>query len=156
MRSFKLKEGGFSVVELIVVVAIIAMLTAIATLSMEFVRKQQVTSATKELVADLQQARVAATSGGSGTTVVFNSATSYVAGGNARTLSSARLWVFNGTALVAPASNMITFNKFGYSNTMTIAVDSSSAPGYIRCINIGAVTVQEGFWSVSTSTCQVQ
>ncbi len=62
MRHSAKTERGFSLVELMVVIAIIAALAAVASLSMDFVRKERVTSKTKEILADLQQARVDALS----------------------------------------------------------------------------------------------
>lgn len=69
MLSSAAKQGGFSIVELVVVVSIIAILATIAALSTDFIRKEQVSSKNKELLADLQRARVEAMSEGPTTAV---------------------------------------------------------------------------------------
>lgn len=63
------KQRGFTIVELMVVISIIAILAVIAALSADFIRKEQVASATKELLADLQQTRVEAMTAGPSTAI---------------------------------------------------------------------------------------
>ena len=59
---------GVTLIELMVVVAIIAILVGMAALSMDFIRGERATSATRELLADLQKARVDALTTGPSTT----------------------------------------------------------------------------------------
>jgi prepilin-type N-terminal cleavage/methylation domain-containing protein len=69
MRNMTKKMRGFTLMELMVVISIIAILAVIASLSMDLIRKEQVSSRTKELLADIQQARVDAMTGGPTTTI---------------------------------------------------------------------------------------
>jgi prepilin-type N-terminal cleavage/methylation domain-containing protein len=156
MVTIFFNKKGFSLLELLIVILIAGTLMAIAALSMDYVRKQRVTSAAKQIVADIQQARVNGTMSGAGSTVVFVSPTTYTVNGVNQNLSSVRIWIVNGVTLVPPSNNTITLSRFGYSNTMAVAVNTAGVTGYTRCINIGMMTIQEGFWSDSTSTCQVQ
>jgi len=80
-------ERGFTITELLVIVGIIAILAAMVALSTDNIRKARVSSVTKELLADLQQARVDAKTKGSsaavaqmrGAGVRFVDTSSYVA-----------------------------------------------------------------------------
>ena len=52
------KEQGVTLVELLTVVVLIAVLAGMAALSIDFLRKEQLSSQTKELLAALQEIRV--------------------------------------------------------------------------------------------------
>jgi prepilin-type N-terminal cleavage/methylation domain-containing protein len=69
MRHRSKKMRGFTLIELMVVIAIIAILAVIASLSVDLIRKEQVSSRTKRLLADIQQARVDAMTVGPTTTI---------------------------------------------------------------------------------------
>ncbi len=69
MRHMTKKMRGFTLMELMVVIAIIAILAVIASLSVDLIRKEQVSSKTKKLLADIQQARVDAMTVGSTTAI---------------------------------------------------------------------------------------
>lgn len=64
MHNARLGQNGFTLLELLIVLVIAAVLMGIAMLSYDFVLREQVKSASKELFADLQAARTnAATKG---------------------------------------------------------------------------------------------
>lgn len=123
-------ENGFSIIELIVVVAIAALLMAIASFSMDFVRKERVTSYTKQIFADIQKARFdAVTSGPTPTGIApykrgdgirFVSATQYVS------------YVFNDSLPVASA--LTDTGDYQYTNQ----------------------TEEVGAETVNISSCQIQ
>ncbi len=69
MQAKKNSEHGVTLTEVLIVIAIIAIMSTIASLGYDIVRKQRLSSATRELVADIQQTRVdALTSSPTGTT----------------------------------------------------------------------------------------
>ena len=53
-------EGGFSLIELMVVIAVVSIIATMAALGVSVIRRQQVSSAAKELIAAFQQVRVRA------------------------------------------------------------------------------------------------
>ncbi|HWR73731.1 MAG TPA: prepilin-type N-terminal cleavage/methylation domain-containing protein [Nitrospirota bacterium] len=57
MQRVAKNEYGFSLLELLTVLAIIGILAAMATLGMDFVRRERVMSASRMLLADLQRMR---------------------------------------------------------------------------------------------------
>ncbi len=68
MQARKNNEG-MTLTEVLVVIAIIGVMSTIASLGYDIVRKQRLSSATRELIADIQQTRVdAMTSSPTGTT----------------------------------------------------------------------------------------
>jgi prepilin-type N-terminal cleavage/methylation domain-containing protein len=64
-------ECGFTLVELIVVIAIVGILATFAVMGTAVIRKETVTSRTKEIFADLQKARADAMAGGTSSTDVI-------------------------------------------------------------------------------------
>lgn len=73
MRHMTKKMRGFTLIEVLVVITIIAIMATFATLGMEFIRREKVSSVTKDLVADLQRLRIDALTQGpdSGTGAVM-------------------------------------------------------------------------------------
>lgn len=88
MKSTLLGEKGFSLIELVVVLSIAGILLGIASVSMNFVRKERVNSCTKNIFADIQKTRYDAVTSGPtptgiapykrGNGIRFVSATQYV------------------------------------------------------------------------------
>jgi prepilin-type N-terminal cleavage/methylation domain-containing protein len=88
MRNSILNNKGYSLIELIIVVAILAILLSVASPSMDFIRRERVTSHMREMVADIQKTRSDAISSFQTNTVLapfkrgsgirFASPTSYV------------------------------------------------------------------------------
>jgi prepilin-type N-terminal cleavage/methylation domain-containing protein len=89
MRISKEHKNGFSLIELLVVVSVIGILATFAVLGAAVIRKEYVTSRTKEIFADLQKARADAMAGGTRSTdliqrnihgvgIQFTSPTTYV------------------------------------------------------------------------------
>ncbi len=64
----KSKKGGFTLIELLVVMVLITILAGFTSMGFDLLRRERVTSATRELIADLQRARLDAMTGdGKGT-----------------------------------------------------------------------------------------
>lgn len=63
------KDSGFSMIELMVIIAIIAILAVMATLSFDMIKRYTVSSATRELLADVQRVRINAMTVGPNTSV---------------------------------------------------------------------------------------
>jgi prepilin-type N-terminal cleavage/methylation domain-containing protein len=70
---------GVTVIELMVVICIAGILSGFAYIGTEMIHKEQVSSAARELLADIQRARMnAMTQGGKGYGIRFESSSSYV------------------------------------------------------------------------------
>jgi prepilin-type N-terminal cleavage/methylation domain-containing protein len=63
------KDSGFTLIELMVIIAIIAILAVMATLSMDMIKRYAVSSATRQLLADVQNVRVNAMTVGPNTSI---------------------------------------------------------------------------------------
>ncbi|HUJ19488.1 MAG TPA: prepilin-type N-terminal cleavage/methylation domain-containing protein [Nitrospirota bacterium] len=95
-RMYDLRRGikderGFSLVEVVVVVAIIGILAAISMESMDLVRRERVSSASKRLLGDLQGVRMDAMSTGPSGTM---DAMQYIRGAGIRLVSSSQYVTF--------------------------------------------------------------
>jgi prepilin-type N-terminal cleavage/methylation domain-containing protein len=70
---------GVTAIELMAVICIAGIMSGFAYIGTDMIRKEQVSSAARELLADIQRARMnAMTQGGEGYGIRFESATSYV------------------------------------------------------------------------------
>ncbi len=70
---------GFTLLEMIVVISIVGTLSGMAYLGKDFINRERVSSITRELIADIQRARMdAITQRGLGVGIRFESSSSYV------------------------------------------------------------------------------
>ncbi len=82
MRILSPNQNGFSLVELLIVISLIGIISSMATLGFEIVRRERLSNATKQVVADIQKARMDAVISKQSTTVMtgagirFNTAAS--------------------------------------------------------------------------------
>lgn len=168
-------EGGFSLIEMLIVLAIIGIVAAIATMNSDFVQRHQLTAASRGLYSDLQKIRQDALTRGSvansrGFGLRFASNTTYStfefndadgdytydgtgeeSGAAQKTLSSVTVTI---GAAGDPTNNVLIYDKRG----MTRAVNWSSAGGrtYVlratrvsqaRCVSVSTVRIREGLWN---------
>jgi prepilin-type N-terminal cleavage/methylation domain-containing protein len=71
-------KGGFTLLELLMVICIAGILSGFAYLSQDLIRREQITSITRQLHADIQSARMNAITSGKGYGIRFESPTTYV------------------------------------------------------------------------------
>ena len=168
-------ESGFSLIEVLIVIALIGIVAAIATMNSDFVQRHQLTAASRGLYSDLQKIRQDALTRGSvansrGFGIRFASNTSYStfefndadgdftydgtgeeSGAAQKTLSSVAVTIGDAGD---PTNNVLIYDKRG----MTRAVNWSSAGGrtYVlratrvsqaRCVSVSTVRIREGVWN---------
>ena len=166
-------ERGFTMAEILVVLAILGVLLAIAGLGSDAVERQRVAGATRELLADLQRVRQDAITRSSGATsrgagIRFASATSYstfefasvdyVYDGTAEELAgSVRTKTLSGSLALTlgdPTKTVIIFDKQGMAREtnwafvpsagLRFTVQSSRLPALAKCIVLSQARIREG------------
>jgi len=164
-------ERGFSLTELLVVIAIIAIMSGFVSMSKDLICREQVASATRELLADLHTARLSAMTQGpndavanlKGTGINFSSPASYTvfsfndmngdwqydgAGedGTAKTRS------MPSSVEVTSNKDILIFDRMGYPRTdkwgsgwLTVII-RHKITGHARCIAVHTNRIREGIW----------
>jgi prepilin-type N-terminal cleavage/methylation domain-containing protein len=172
-----LKEAkGITLVELMVVVAIIAILAGITSLGGDLIRRERVASATRELMADLLRTRLnAMTLNSKGYGVRFESGTRYTmfefddcnddhaydisACGGAREESSLLdRPVPSGVVLASTSgrpfdNEVLLFDRFGRPRAkewgfkvMTIVISAGDRALTARCVSVSVNRIRDGIW----------
>ncbi len=140
-RRFLSNRSGYSLIELIVTVAIVAILAAAATLSTSFVKREKIISVSKEIITDFQVARSDAMRQGSPSNTIHGvgirfTQTSYTrftyddaatpnyqydgaaeeVNAETKNLTSAQAQILVGGTLLSPAppNNVVIFDSFGF------------------------------------------
>lgn len=177
MMNYDWDRRGFTLIELLFVVAIIMILAGMATLGVDFIRKERLRSSTRELLADLQRARLESmthgpTAGvpkmrGYGIRVTATSYTTFMF------YDSNENWQYDGvteesqaktktlpTPVAVSPGLILIFDRTGYPRGTAW---ESLTPTFItqhqginesKCVNVGLNTIREGWWN--GTICQEQ
>jgi type IV fimbrial biogenesis protein FimT len=173
-------EMGFTILELLIVIALIAILLAIAAMSTGFLDQNRLPAASRQLYSDLQKIRQDAltksTSNNSmGFGIILSSSNSYTtfefndsntnftydgsaeqSGPNLRSLPSSITLTVS-----PPANSTLLYDKKGIARTTgwtpagnTTFVLTSSASTQSRCVALDATSIREGIWNGTACNTQ--
>lgn len=173
------KNNGFTLLELLVVIAIMSILFGIAWLGRDIIGREQVGSAARRLLADLQQARLIAMTGrqavsaisAKGAGVKVHSSSSYSAfifndinndwdyGGFEEEYNS-RFVVLPSTLEISSNRSVLIFDALGYprgeqwaAGWQTIIIRHRSL-NIARCIRVHTNRIRGGTWN--GTTCMIE
>lgn len=177
-----LSEKGFSLIELLIVIALIAIIAAIATLGSQSYQSRNLVAASEQLYSDMQKIRMDAMTRSSqansrGFGIRFNSSTAYTIfefndvngnfiddSGEEVTVkqttmpSNATVTVNNATD---PTGSVRIYDKLGmirdtaWNKTAIIYVVRLAGVSQARCVWLDTVRIREGSWD-GVSTCIAQ
>lgn len=172
MRFFFNNSKGYSLVELLIVILLITVLAGLSAVGMGFVRQQQVSRTTKQLLTDIQRARGDALMlrGSAEITLATTSYTVSAITGTGAAVSKTRTQILSannqlsistavGSSAAATNNVVVLSNNFGYYPGAIVAIIISSpnlGTSYMRCIALGTANMREGFWNDTTKQCNPQ
>ncbi|MDD5105308.1 MAG: type II secretion system protein [Desulfuromonadaceae bacterium] len=161
------KNNGFSLIELVIVIAIMAIATSIGTISFNaWQTKYKVEAQTREIFNDLNQARANAFQQKKAHRVIFLPG-SYVmksysseseARNSGRTLISKPALTFgltkkSGSSLTDAVNDSVEYDTRGFANdNFTLIVNPYTAGSVVNCIVISATRVNLG--KINGTTCE--
>lgn len=179
-------ENGFSMVELLIVVALVAIVAAIAMMGSGTYKGRQLNAASRQLYGDLQKIRVDAMTKGDPTLpnsrgfgIIFTSNLAYRAfefndidtdfsyAGTGEEINTTNVTLAGGIAVTLgnagdPTANVLIFSKqglakdFNWSQGSRTYVIRLSGISDARCVDIANVTIREGVWNAASSSCAIQ
>lgn len=166
------KTQGMTMTELLVVIAIIAVLAGFASLSTELIRREQVSSVTRQLLADLQRLRLKSmTQDAKGFGISFDTLNSYTTftfeDGDDNWKYSGPSEAKNAYTRSLPSAIELTsnralliFDRLGYprihnwgSGWLTITVRHRNS-SFAKCITVHTNRIREGLYV--NNSCNVQ
>lgn len=169
-------ERGFSLMEMLIVIALIGTVASILIMNSGFVQRQQLTAASRGLYSDLQKIRQDALTRGSvansrGFGIRFASNASYSifefndadgdftydgageeSGAVQKTLSSVTITI---GAAGDPTNNILIYDKRGMTRTVnwssaggrTYVLRATGGVSQARCVSVSTVRIREGVWN---------